>query len=365
MERLVKNSIILQRTSHNAFLISLSVHLIAAAIIALFLPKPEYDSEEFIIADIIQTMPERRLRITRREIKRLEPRESVNSHNPPTPNWKNADLATITHKPPPLIHVADVPYTEDAVGTGSIDQTYSKRVFRTSEVIRNSPPVGKNIRNRYATPPVLRSAIPRAEHMLKIDDVEVIKRVAPLSMPPTALEKIARRLLAHERSKRVDIVFVLDVSQSMQDNIYAVVKHLSRMTDILQKGGLDFTVGVVTFRHGSIYSLLGWDLNIYPQTTDIEKIKEILRSIKCRGGEKTLDALIQASSSVKFRPNAEKHFILVTDEYVSGSYSGVKVLRQISKLKIKVDILGVDEPFQKILARRTGGMWQPISSLGN
>ena len=360
----MKNSTITQRTYHNALLISLSVHLLAAAILALFFSRPNDDAEDFILAEVIQTLPERRLRIKQRDIRRFELKENVNSQNPPTLNWKNIDLAAIKYPPPVLINVADVPYTEDAVGTDSIDQTYAKRVFITAEVIRNSPTGGKDIRRRYI-PPVLRSEIPRAKHTLKIDDAEVRQRVAPLSMPPTALEKIARRLLAPERLKRVDIVFVLDVSQSMQDNINAVVKHLNRMTEILKVGGLDFTVGVVTSRHGSIYSLLGWDVNIHAQTTDIERIKEILRAIRCRGGEKTLDALMQACSDVKFRPDAERHFILVTDEYVSGSYSGVKVLRQISKLAIKVDVLGVDEPFQQILAKRTGGIWQPISSIGN
>ena len=359
----MKNSTIFQRTYHNALLISLSIHLFAAAILAFFLSQPNYDSEDFILADVIRTVPERKLRIVQRKIRRFKPRETLNAHNPPALNWRRVDVTETLYQPPPLINVAGVPYTEDAIGTNSIDQTYSGRVLPTAEFIRNSPSISKNVKNRY-TSPLLRSEIPKVKRMLKIDDVEIIRRVASLSLPRTALEKIARRLLERKRLEKVDIVFVLDVSQSMQDNIDAVVRHLSRMTDILREGGLDFTVGIVTFRHGSVYSFLGWDVNIFPQTTDIESIKGILRSIRCRGGEKTLDALMQACSDVIFRRDAEKRFILVTDEYVSGSYSGVEVMRRISKMKIKVDVLGVDEPFQKILATRTDGIWQPISSIG-
>jgi len=356
----MKRSIILPRTYHNAFLISFSIHLLAAAIFAIFLSQPEYDSEDFILADVIQPVSGKRRRITPRDIRRLNPKEALNARNLPAPNWQH--IATTPYKPVPLINVADVPHIEDAIGTDSIGQAYSTRILLTPEVMRNSSPIGKDIKNPY-TSPVLRSEIPGAKHRLEIDAGGITQQMAPLALPHTALEKIARRLLAHKRLEKVDVVFVLDVSQSMQDNINAVVSHLSKMTDILQEGGLNFTVGVVTFRHGSVYSLLGWDVNIFPQTTDIGRIKEILRSIRCRGGEKTLDALMQACAQAKFRPDAEKRFILVTDEYVSGSYSGMEVIRQISKLDIKVDVLGVDEPFQKILARRTGGIWQPISSI--
>jgi len=358
----MKRSIILQRTYHNAFLISFSIHLLVAAVLALFLSQPDYESEDFILTDVIRAIPESRHRIIQRELRLLKPKETLNSHNLPAQNWKYVDVAATSYKPVPLINVVSVPYTEDAIGTDSIDQTYSERVLLTPEVMRSSPPVGKDTKKRY-TFPVLRRKIPGTKGIRKIDDGGIIGRITPLSLPHTALEKIARRLLAHKRLEKVDIVFVLDVSQSMQDNIDVVVSHLNRMTDILQKGSLDFTVGIVTFRHGTVYSLLGWDVNIFPQTTEIEKIREILRSIRCRGGEKTLDALMQACSNVKFRTDAEKRFILVTDEYVSGSPTGVEVIRHISKLDIKVDVLGVDEPFQKMLAKRTGGIWQPIGSI--
>ena len=47
----------------------------------------------------------------------------------------------------------------------------------------------------------------------------------------------------------------------------------------------------------------------------------------------------------------------MTDEYVSGSYSAVEVLNQIQKFGIKVDVIGLDEPFQKMVAQHTGGLW--------
>ena len=135
------------------------------------------------------------------------------------------------------------------------------------------------------------------------------------------------------------------------------------MTDLLKAAELDFTVGLVAFRDGTSFSLLGWDFQVTPQTTSIQEIKKKLAAIHCRGGEKALDALVQAAVEVKFRRGAERRFILVTDEYVSGSYSPKKVLRKLKSEKISVNVIGRDEPFQKLLVQSTGGLWIPISRL--
>lgn len=187
--------------------------------------------------------------------------------------------------------------------------------------------------------------------------------VSHLTQPDVALVKIGRHLLKTRRSDTLDIVFVIDASKSMRNDIDAVRNHLNQMTDLLEVGGLNFTVGLVAFRDGTSFSLLGWDFQITPQTTSIQDIKKKLAAIQCRGGEKALDALVQAAAEVKFRRGAERRFILVTDEYVSGSYSPKRVLRKLKSEKIGVSVIGRDEPFQKLLVDGTGGLWIPISSL--
>ena len=187
--------------------------------------------------------------------------------------------------------------------------------------------------------------------------------VSRLTQPDMALVKIGRHLLKTRKSDTLDIVFVVDASKSMRNDIDAVRNHLNQMTDLLEAGGLNFTVGLVAFRDGTSFSLLGWDFQVTPQTTSIHEIKKKLAGIHCRGGEKALDALVQAAAEVKFRRGAERRFILITDEYVSGSYSPKKVLRKLKSEKIGVNVIGRDEPFQKLLVQNTGGMWIPISSL--
>jgi Mg-chelatase subunit ChlD len=162
----------------------------------------------------------------------------------------------------------------------------------------------------------------------------------------------------------VDIVFIIDGSGSMKDNINAVRSHLNRMTHVFHKADIDFTLGIVIFRDRTAYNMFGLDFEVIPQTKSVHEIKNALSKVKCRGGEKALDALIRAADEVELRQNSEAHFILVTDEYVTGNYTAADVLTKMRSSNIKVDVIGLEEPFHGFITRRTGGIWLPISSLG-
>jgi len=179
----------------------------------------------------------------------------------------------------------------------------------------------------------------------------------------TALRNIAEHVSNTSKTRKVDIVFIVDTSASMQDNINSVRKHLNRMIDTFQKGNLDFTLGIVRFHHSTVFEWLGMDVVISKQTTDVEEIKSILKSIKVSGNERALDALMRAINEVKFRPDAERHFILITDEYVRGTHPVSEILKAAKRKNIVIDILGRDEPFQRTIAEQTGGIWVSIEQL--
>ena len=187
--------------------------------------------------------------------------------------------------------------------------------------------------------------------------------IGGLTLPDLALTKVGKHIVANRSSDLVDIVFVIDGSGSMKNDVAAVREHLSAMTDIFDRANMDFTIGIVTFRAGTGYGLLGFDFEVIPQTRSVSQIKKVLAQLKFRGDENGLDALIRAADEVKFREDAEVHFIFVTDEYVSGAYSSIDVMVKMKTAKIKVDVIGRDEPFQKFIAKSTGGLWLPISSL--
>jgi len=177
-----------------------------------------------------------------------------------------------------------------------------------------------------------------------------------------ALIKIAYHITRIETQK-LDLVFVIDASQSMKNDIESVRLHLGRMTDHFEQKGLDFTVGVVAFRNNRGFSIIGWDFEITAQTRSVRKIEKVLGRIKCKGSEKAKDALIKAAKQVRFRAGASRRFILLTDEYASGQSSTREVVEFLKENQINVDVLGRDDHFQRTVSEQLNGIWLPISSL--
>ena len=178
----------------------------------------------------------------------------------------------------------------------------------------------------------------------------------------TSLVKIARNIVSHSKNI-VDIVFLIDGSRSMRNDIESVRNHLQSMMDVLNLENMDFTIGVVIFRHHRGYGLLGWDFEVTQQTKSIGQITKVFDKVRCIGGEKAIDSIYRAIEEVKFREDAERRFILVTDEYLAGNYRPAKVLEKLKSKQISLSIIGRKEQAQKFLAHQTSGIWLPIDSL--
>jgi hypothetical protein len=349
-----------------AFIISLAIHLLVVMMIAFFFSKKKYEPEDFIYVDIIQTATPAKFRRPKlRTPQKFEFPKDIQLSSEIPPNLISLEKPRIFDKPLSQTNItlfSDAMVISDinsiALNASTLDSARSGAssaygALSTTEWVKNRTLISST-KTAKSTKPIIPEISKRINLMSPID---------ALPQPELPIEKIARHALAAKQKDKLDIVFIVDVSQSMENNIDAVINHLSKMVDIFQAGGLDFTIGVVTFRYGTLYFLLGWDMKVFPQTSDVKKVKQELHSIKCRGDEKALNALMQAIAEVKFRQFAEKRFILVTDEYVSGSYSAAEVLNQIQKFNIKVDVIGIDEPFQKMVAQCTGGLWFSIGEI--
>ncbi|MFC1713189.1 VWA domain-containing protein [Candidatus Poribacteria bacterium] len=193
----------------------------------------------------------------------------------------------------------------------------------------------------------------------------------------TALYWIARNIASKNKTGKEDVVFLIDASGTMEDNIAAVATYISKMIDVFQEGDLDYTMGVVRFNR----VLKKNDIKLYEQTADVSEIKDILRSIRCDGDERTLDAVEVGLTQVEFRSPVDKTFILVTDE----PFTPRSVTRQTQKeltlgemLKedfreivktcqddgVKVNVLGIDDEMHRSLAKLTSGLWFQIPQQG-
>ncbi|HGE73164.1 TPA: VWA domain-containing protein [Candidatus Poribacteria bacterium] len=179
-----------------------------------------------------------------------------------------------------------------------------------------------------------------------------------------AFQEIGKNIVSRNQ-KKIDVTFIIDISESMEDDIEYVRRHLNWMIESFREANLDFTLGVVTFHYNKLFDWLGTDVEITKQTHDVEEIRDVLRAIKVSGGERPLDALMRAFKKVKFRSGAARHFIFITDEYVKGTYSASDVLKEAKRSKVIVDVIGVDEPFQRAIAEQTGGIWMPIEAIKN
>ena len=171
-----------------------------------------------------------------------------------------------------------------------------------------------------------------------------------------ALEGIAESVAAGEAERAVDLVFLLDISGSMIDNIRAVGRQLQQMVTVFEKEGVDFTLGIVIFRY------LDSDTIIHPQTRDAEKYKRLLTShvVAAAGDERAHNAIMKTIRRVNFREDADRRFVLVTDEASKGSFTLPEVLAHCFQYNITVDVIGINHTTHRALTTKTGGLWFPI-----
>ena len=354
--------VLLKRSIPNALLISIGLHILLILLLgALYRQKPDWQVKPVTEFDIIKI----RLRTSARPFKRISRPPVQPSTTPENPQ----QMEKVEVQPPTLqTPAAPVSHQEATIELQTPDLAslahsgegaYGKGV-QAKPVSGYGGGTGSGLGARVSGSGKSGSG---TRGFLGGTGGQPASDIGGLTLPDLALTKVGQHIVANRDSDIVDIVFVIDGSGSMKNDVDAVREHLSTMTDLFDSAGMDFTIGIVTFRAGTGYGLLGLDFEVVPQTRSVTQVKKVLSQLKFRGDENGLDALIRAADEVEFRRGAEIHFIFVTDEYVSGAYSSIDVMMKMKTARIKVDVIGRDEPFQKFIAKSTGGLWLPISSL--
>lgn len=119
-------------------------------------------------------------------------------------------------------------------------------------------------------------------------------------------------------TNQADIIFVLDVTGSMTEEINDVKDNIVEFADSLSYQGIDFRLGMVTF--------LDEIENIYDFTSDVQLFQQYVDEQYAHGGgdlpENSLEALM-AACQFDFRPTANRVFIWITDAsyHVNNSYT--------------------------------------------
>ena len=179
-----------------------------------------------------------------------------------------------------------------------------------------------------------------------------------------ALENIASYIIATRELDKVNVVFVVDTSASMRDNIQQVAANLYSLTDAFDTINLEYHLGMSEFS----VRYEGQNLEIRSLLPDVGMLRRRMQKTTLSGNEHALDALIDTLHRIDFHADADKFIILVTDEPATTAFRKEdvytemreKVVKAYQLQEIRVNVLGYPEQFQQELAEMTGGIWQQI-----
>ena len=180
------------------------------------------------------------------------------------------------------------------------------------------------------------------------------------------MKDIARTLAEASMTKKVDVVFVLDETASMTDNIRGIRAYVDFLFEAFERENRDATFGLVTFTD---------ETRKYGRTDDLGTFKNWLFKIGVDGGgdiaEAGLDGLMTAVTETKFRKGAQRFIVLASDgafhdaDYDGKSaYSLDQVIETLQNAEIRVDVIGIDYLPIRQIALATGGTWRAIPGRG-
>ena len=338
-----------RRKTQKAFLFSLILHAIAITIMGLGYIRwyrPQLASEP-LVSEAIAVTHLQRFHINSTRKRTMPTRRSTPAKTAPALNQSVAKLARATPasnmSTPVLKTSARLPMAE----TRLHEQTTQTPAWKTIATAHAQAPT---IAPKPKTVQGENSSQATGDRSSPAPPIDRDGRMGE------ALEGIAESIADAKNETAVDIVFLLDISGSMIDNIRAVGRQLSQMVEVFEEKGVDFTLGIVIFRY------LEDDTIIHPQTRDSERYKRLLTShvVAAAGDERAHNAIIKTIRRVNFREGVNRRFVLVTDEASKGSYTLPEVLRQCFQHNITVDVIGINHTTHKALTTKTGGLWFPI-----
>ncbi len=181
---------------------------------------------------------------------------------------------------------------------------------------------------------------------------------------------IGSKEILPEKGGKVDILFVIDTTGSMDDKIEALLNTCKQFVDEARKLELDPQFALVSF--GDIKVVGGGDTIdiVVPLTGDIERIKYGLTNIPRNsgfgnGGESCLEALEKALT-ITCRKGTVKVAILITDDdahqYHISAANMTKILKQKEYL---VYVVATAKEYYKYMASQTGGFWRNVDDTRN
>ncbi|MBQ5781255.1 MAG: VWA domain-containing protein [Spirochaetaceae bacterium] len=210
--------------------------------------------------------------------------------------------------------------------------------------------------------------ISQAEDMKIMDEynpetVSAFKEISKLNSgmslysesPSDLVEKVEKTILPNDEEENLDIVFVLDATQSMHDDIEALRMNLiSSIKSTLEKYE-SCRMGLVIYKdYGDELAYNGIPVRVFDFTENTDDFEKNLLSFRVSGGhdyeEAVYEGLYAAAEFMSWRKDAERRITLIGDAEPhatprgSGLYSSSLVQDVINKKNIQVNTIILFDP---------------------
>lgn len=166
------------------------------------------------------------------------------------------------------------------------------------------------------------------------------------------------RPLEVQGKSRIDIVFIIDRSGSMGNDINSVRDNIDTFVNRLTQENIDYRLGLISYERTP---------TVYAMTTNVNTFKSNLNSINVSGGiENGLDAIKAALDEYTYYANSVKYFVLIGDErvYSQEGHTDNSIIRALNDegvILTTVGLRGENDVQFKNLANQTGGLYLDIT----
>ncbi len=177
---------------------------------------------------------------------------------------------------------------------------------------------------------------------------------------------LARGILKRTTGEKIDIIFLIDTTGSMRDNVSGIKDHIERFLQPIEENKIDAALGLVEFGDQEVR-----EPRVLGLTRSQKKFTKWLDRTRFFGGrdiaESGYEALIAALEKIDFRDDVQRAFIFISDapqhdfDYDGKSrYTLDRMIARLNDEGVVVDVVGVKYLSMKQLAWGTGGQWRHI-----
>jgi hypothetical protein len=377
------------------FAISILIHAIAL-ILSLYIILPsntptkifeKIDTDIFkIIPQVKENIRDVNKNVKKEPEKKAEPEKTTESKSSEPEPIKLADQESLAALKVDTVIISPRPRNNTETRTESLSAPQPKRLeswtpnrrITTSpekKVSVSIPNLNQNIGNigikssGYKGPgvgPLAIGSSAKGQSTRYIDAMQSVSPRSGVSQFANLLPTIAQGILKRVNKDKLDVVFIIDTTGSMEDNVVGVKQYIHFFFDPLKERNLDVNLGLVEFSDISVRKE-----KIFGLTDNLDKFRKRLDKVVFYGGgdlpESGYEAILTALDKIKFRKSAQKVFILMSDspqhdlDYDGKStYTLDRIISMLKEENVSVDVIGIDDLAMKQLALGTGGQWKFI-----